>query len=370
MSENTVRIIAVGDIFLGEHPFTLGHGVTSVVKERGGDFLFSEIKEHLKEGDIILGNLEGIISPKEKNVTGVTSSIFWGEPECALSMKSVGFNCLSLANNHTAQHGIDVLQQTCQLLDMHNIKWTGFNRSTYDLPKPALFEIRGIRVGILAYCETQQYKLDTPILPLINIENIKRDIKLLKENTDIIIISLHWGDEFIDYPSPGQVKIAHEIIDAGANLILGHHSHTIQGIEQYKNGLIAYSLGSFVKDLWRKELRESIILKCELSIGRVEKYDIQPILINSRYQPGIYSGQSSTDFVKRLDLLSKEINLYNMNDFEYLQRDYIRTVKRLARMDKFDIIKHYIRNIFLYNEKMFFENILLILKRRLRKTNI
>jgi len=370
VSNKTVKILAVGDLFLGEHPFTLGHGVTSVTKEKGADFLFSRIKAHLKASDIVCGNLEGIISPKNKTEKGIKSAIFWGDPECAEAMKDAGFNCVFLANNHTAQHGIDALKRTCTLLDKHKIKWTGFNSSKPETPIPAIFNVRGIRVGFLSYCDTQQYHLDTIILPLIDIDNIKHDVSKLKKECDIVVISLHWGDEFIEYPSPKQVQIAHEIIDAGVHLILGHHSHTMQGIERYKHGLIAYSLGTFIKDLWRKELRESVILSCELTKEGVKQIDIVPVIINESYQPELHAGQDCHKFLKRLDALSEKIYSNNSRDPGELQQVYLREIKKLERTDKLDNIKHYMKNIFRYDKKLLIENIILILKRRIYKKNI
>lgn len=370
MTEKTIKIIAVGDIFLGEHPYTLNHGVATIVKKNGCGFLFSKIKEHLSGGDIICGNLEGIISPKKKEETGIKSAIFWGEPECAEALNKDGFNCLFLANNHTAQHGIDALKRTCQLLDKNNIKWTGFNDANPNSPIPAVFQVKGLKIGILAYCETQQYRLDTPILPVINIENIKRDINNLRKDCDIIIISLHWGDEFIDYPSPKQIQIAHEIIDSGAHLIIGHHSHTTQGIERYKNGLIAYSLGSFVKDLWQYKLRESVILKCEFSAEGIKSFDIVPIFINNKWQPEIYSGNAGNKLLKRVKDLSKAIEDYDTNEYENIQSKYMQEVKRLSLKDKIDTVLHYLANIFRYDKNLLLENIMLMLKRRIYGKNI
>lgn len=370
MKYNPVKITAVGDLFMGEHPFTLGHGVASITKKKGSDFIFRNIKSHLSKGDIVCGNLEGIISDKYQNETGIGYAIFWGEPESAAAIRNAGFNCLFLANNHTAQHGKDALARTCALLDKNSIKWTGYNSSSADVSTVASFNIRGNRVALLSYCETQQYNLDTPILPIINIDRITRDISDLKSCSDIIIISLHWGDEFIEYPSPNQVRIAHQIIDAGAHLILGHHSHAMQGIEQYKNGLIAYSLGSFVKDLWRKELRESIILNCEITKDGVKNFNYLPVYINDQYQPEIYTGIPSTTFMARLKLLSDKIlEIISVNS-QTLQNKYQQEVEKLARADRLDNLHHYIRNIFRYDKKLLLENIFLMLKRRIYRKNI
>ena len=140
MAEKSVSIIAVGDIFFGEHPVTLGHGVRTISRRNGCEFLFQKVRNYLKGADIVCGNLEGIISPKQNDETGVQKEIFWGEPTCAKAMRKVGINCLFLANNHTAQHGKNALERTCDLLDSNNIKWTGFNPANTDTPISAMFQ--------------------------------------------------------------------------------------------------------------------------------------------------------------------------------------------------------------------------------------
>jgi len=370
MSRDVVKLLAVGDIFLGEHPYTLGHGVTSVAKQRGCDFLFAKTSDYLLQGDIVCGNLEGIISPKQENEKGIKTSIFWGESTCASAMKNAGFNCLFVANNHTAQHGVKALKQTCELLDKNDIKWAGYNPSAPDTPIPVIFDVKGIKVGILAYCETQQYHLDTKILPIIHVEQIKNDVKKLRQECDVIVVSLHWGDEFIDYPSPKQTQIAHDIIDSGVHLILGHHSHAMQGIEKYNDGLIVYSLGTFVKDLWRKELRESIILNCDLTSTGIKQFSIIPIFINEKYQPELYDGQDGKEFIERLNQLSEKIDNSKLRNSKDLQKEYLQEVDKLSKFDKFEIYKHYTRNIMRYDKKLLFENIILMLKRRIFRRNI
>lgn len=369
MNDKTIKLVAVGDLILGDHPFTLGHGVTTVSKDEGCDFIFKKIKSHLQEGDIVCGNLEGIISPKKPNETGVAKNIFWGDSCCSSSLESAGFNCLFLANNHTAQHGQDALNRTCELLDNNNIKWTGYNPSDCS-SKPVFFNIKDINIGVLSYCDTQQYHLDNIILPMISEEQIEKDIFDLKKTCDVIIISLHWGDEFINYPSSEQIRLGRKIIDFGANLILGHHSHNMQGIEKYNNGLIVYSLGTFVIDLWKKDIRESVLFSCDITKKGVADYNILPIFINDRCQPEVYEGEDSLSFMKKMELLSDNLNKENYNLSDEYDKKYVKEVEQLTRIDKFGHLLHYIKNIHRFNKKMLFENILLILKRRILRKNI
>jgi poly-gamma-glutamate synthesis protein (capsule biosynthesis protein) len=367
----TVSVVAVGDIFLGEHPVTLNHGVNSVAKAKGCDAIFSAINQNIMSGDIVCGNLEGIISPKKPQEKGFKSKIYWGNPGCAAALRSAGFNCLFLANNHTAQHGRDALERTCRLLDRHKINWTGYNSADFSMPIPATFEVQGCRVAMLAYCETQQYQQDVPMLPMINYNIIKRQVLALKNESDIIIVSLHWGDEFIDYPSPGQIELAHSIIDLGVRLIVGHHSHTVQGIERYNHGLIAYSMGSFVKDLWPQKLRESVVLKCELSALGVGRYELTPVLINKYYQPEIYQGEKSERFLRRISQLSYRLKKYDpQKDAVRMNERYARDVKRLLLKDRAATFMHYLRYFFKYSPILLLENVSIIIMRRVFGKNI
>jgi poly-gamma-glutamate synthesis protein (capsule biosynthesis protein) len=370
-SKEKITIIAVGDIFLGEHPVTLNHGVNSIVKVKGCDFLFSAVSEYLAGGDIVCGNLEGIISPKKNDEKGIEYEIFWGQPECASALQSAGFNCLFIANNHFAQHGPDAIKRTCRLLDDNHIKWTGYHSETPTMPAPVIFSICNLRVALLAYCESQQYHLDTPMLPIINYDVIRKQIELLKSDCDIIILSLHWGDEFIEYPSPQQIDLARSLIDLGVHLILGHHSHTVQGIERYKHGLIAYSLGSFVKDLWPVKLRESIILRCTLTRTGVECYELTPIFIKKDYKPVFYAGEEGERFLNHIKKLSARLDAYNpLQDASRMHKDYLKDVKKLLISDRIGTLVHYITHLFKYDPSLLINNIRMMVMRRLYGRNL
>jgi gamma-polyglutamate biosynthesis protein CapA len=371
VNRNGVTLTAVGDIFLGEHPVTLNHGVATVVKQNGCAFLFEEMAKYLGKTDIVCGNLEGIISPKSTNNIGIESSIFWGPHECASALHTIGFNCLFLANNHNAQHGKEALQRTCNLLDENEIRWTGFNAIDPQSPTPACFDVEGLRVALLSYCESQQYRLDEHIMPIIDYERIEQDVSnLKKDGYDILVISLHWGDEFIDYPSPTQVTLAHKIIDLGVHLILGHHSHTFQGIERYKNGLIAYSLGSFVKDLWPRKLRESVILSCTLNRDSISHVDIIPIFINDKYQPVPCDPKTSAKLLNRFRDRSAMLEKPYSSSLAIHESRYKRDVKKLLAKDRFGTLVHYLTHLGSYDKKVLFENIRLMVKRRIYKKNI
>ena len=119
---------------------------------------------------------------------------------------------------------------------------------------------------------------------------IIKDILYARSISDIVAVSLHWGTENVFYPSPDQIKLARSFIDAGASLVLGHHPHVVQGVEIYKNGLIAYSLGNFQfeadpRKSIREETRQSIILSIHLNKNNVESYKMIPVKIDENLSP-------------------------------------------------------------------------------------
>jgi poly-gamma-glutamate synthesis protein (capsule biosynthesis protein) len=370
--ESKITITAVGDIFLGEHPVTLGHGVTSVARKKGPEFLFDNVRHLIKDSDIACANLEGIISPKLDSENTINQKIFWGDPSCTSALKNAGFNCLFLANNHTAQHGADALLRTCNLLDENEIQWTGFDPDNMGASKPARFEIKGVKISFLAYCDTQQYRLNEKILPIMDLDQMIEDIQQEKQYCDFLVFGLHWGDEFIDYPSKEQVETARALIDAGVNLIIGTHSHRLQGMEKYKNGLIIYSLGSFIKDLWPKKLRYSLILSLIIDGKDIVDYKITPIRITKNHRPEVLPQKPAERLLNDFDHLSKKISNLDLDQAQAQtwQENYENDVEKLLRMDRMSTALYYLTHVHRYDKRLLAQNVSLMVKRRLYKKNI
>ncbi len=139
--------------------------------------------------------------------------------------------------------------------------------------------------------------------------DIIRDIEFIKPRCDFIIISLHWGTENVFYPSPQQVELSRKLIDSGATIILGHHPHTIQGIERYKHGLIAYSLGNFQFDpkVSYTKINCSMILTCNFNRESLADYEIVPIVIDQNAVPAL-AKETRGEILNFVDKISKPIS--------------------------------------------------------------
>ena len=125
---------------------------------------------------------------------------------------------------------------------------------------------------------------------------------------DVVVVSLHWGDEFIDAPSPEDVALAHDIMDAGADLIIGHHPHVLRGVERYGRGYIVYSLGNFVCDmLWDERMRETAIVRCRLSRNGASDLTMVPARIGDDYRPTPLDGAPAAALLERIAALDATV---------------------------------------------------------------
>ncbi len=225
----------VGDIMLGDSFNMFGIGVGSKLSEKGASYIFNKVIPCLEKSDINIGNLECAFSNEVLNPLKNFKTHIAYSSEHVKCLRDAGFNILNMANNHTMQYGSSVFLYTETLLIQNEIKTIGTINNPYQC-----IEINKIKFSFLGYSlRPNQFKYQN--IQYINGDRRKilDDIKFLRKENDHVVVSLHWGDEYIDYPEEKQIVLAHELIDAGASLIIGHHPHVLQGIEHYRNGVIA-----------------------------------------------------------------------------------------------------------------------------------
>ena len=131
-----------------------------------------------------------------------------------------------------------------------------------------------------------------------------------RKKADFVIVSFHWGTEYTGQAGSEQRSLAHAAIDAGADLVLGHHPHVIQGLEIYKNRLIAYSLGDFVFDHYSRQTGEAFVLRVTLTTGGIVAVEVVPVYLNeSTGVPAAVTGDEADTILDRLATLSAGLGL-------------------------------------------------------------
>jgi len=264
------------------------------------------------------------------------------------------------------QHGEDAFQETVQVLNEVGICPAGLpDGSTYH-SIPVIFSTKGVSFGLLGYSlRPEEYSPDRVLYCSGNEQAIIKDIELLRPKVNKIIILIHWGDEFIPRPAPAQVTLARKMVDHGADIILGHHPHVVQGIEQYKGAVIAYSLGNFIFDMWQPPTQQGIILKISCLNDGSHRVDILPTRINNNYQPEIMSGKSLEKFFHQLNGYNSQFSSYN-SDHE----DYVRELRMCFQQYRNSVKSHYLNNLFKYNILYLLQFVPILLLRRFFKQHI
>jgi poly-gamma-glutamate synthesis protein (capsule biosynthesis protein) len=280
--EKISKLILVGDIMLAR-------GVQNQIKKNNDfKFPFLLVQSEFKTADLLFGNLEGVISDKGVNQGSVNS--FRADPRSVEGLTFLGFDVLSLANNHTLDWGREALSQTMDLLEKNGIVYAGVGRDYDSANEIKIKEVNGVRIAFMAYTDLMPsgFKATEQNAGIsdFNLNKIKEKIKEAKLWSDLVFISMHWGDEYQDRSNQKQQKIAHELIDAGVDVIVGHHPHVPEEIERYGNGWVIYSLGNFVFDQnFSKETMGGLMVEIVLTGKTISK--VVPVLlrINQTFQP-------------------------------------------------------------------------------------
>jgi poly-gamma-glutamate capsule biosynthesis protein CapA/YwtB (metallophosphatase superfamily) len=281
-SNRNVSIAFVGDIMLGR---TLAGRI-----ERGeGGMIFASVEPVLQSADLAVGNLECALG--EGGMQAAKAYTFLAPPKSAALLRGAGFDLLSLANNHSLDFGPDVFRLTGALLGENEIRFVGGGANAAQAHAPVRFEIGGLRVAFLAYVDVaSEYlsKFDTrswsaghtsPGIAWADDEEIKRDLQALNGDTDFVVVLFHYGTEAVVSPSHRQIQLSRLAVDYGADMIVGTHPHVVQGVEEYKDGLIFYSLGNFVFDGFDGSANKSAILWITISEKREITYSLMALNI-------------------------------------------------------------------------------------------
>ena len=226
-------ITAGGDMTIGGDVRKRGDSLFErELKKQGGDlnFLTRNVRDILLADDLTIVNFEGTLTTAPVYKTN-NQFVFSAPPEYVSILRDGGIEAVALQNNHVMDHGETGLKDTKAALESAGIVWS-------DAQNKGVYEINGVSIAMLTY---QQYREQVAELLI----KVPQDVQNAKALHDIVIVSFHWGAELDYKPNSNQIELGRATIDAGADLVLGHHSHRINPIEYYKGRYIVYSLGNF-----------------------------------------------------------------------------------------------------------------------------
>lgn len=336
MSDEVV-LLAVGDVEVRP---------TGLVLETAGmdaDEQLDLVRPILAGGDITFGQLETPISNRNSPRRTAHSADTILDPDaCARVLVNGGFDVMSFAGNHTSDMGFDAISDTLEAAKRHGLMLMGAGMDIHEAREPAIVERNGTKVGFLAYASVvppdaearedkpgmapvrattryEQFDWQPGTPPKIISEAVPEDLKAmvgdiekLRPQVDVLAVSFHWGIHFEPATvAMYQYEVGHAAIDAGADMILGHHAHILKPIEVYKGKPIIYSMGNFVFDCSYSRMerwdivahygvvmdpelpgygmpydsQKTVIVKARIQAGKVRQVSLIPCWINKKVQP-------------------------------------------------------------------------------------
>jgi poly-gamma-glutamate synthesis protein (capsule biosynthesis protein) len=273
--------VAIGDLMLARDLVTL-------MDRYGAIYPFEHVAPVLSDADITVANLEGTFT--DRGTPADKKYVFRTPPRDAAGLALAGIDVVSLANNHALDYGLEGLRDTIATLDAEGIAHCGAGENDVEARRPAILEVRGLRVAFLSYAATPDAVAAAPGVDGVawgDVDTISEDVRRAAEQADVVVVLLHAGNEYADEPSDTQRLLAQAAVEAGATLVLGHHPHVLQRWESRGRSFVAYSLGNFVFDLDEDDLAQlgpapfqTVALKITVSAGGVEKVEPIPVYID------------------------------------------------------------------------------------------
>lgn len=302
--ETTITISAVGDVTLGNHhmqDYAYSFRQTFDTVEDEGYF-FENVYDIFSADDMTLVNLEGVLTLSEQINEGRTYNIK-GDPEYVKILTAGSVEAVSMGNNHRLDYGEEGSRDTVEALESEGIVYAYDNNV-------GIYETKGIRIGYVSVNEASQGKAVEKIMQNgIN--------KLKEEGVDLILACCHWGTEREYYPEEYQQTFGRLCIDWGADLVIGHHPHVLQGIEEYQGKYIIYSLGNFCFGANRNPSDKDTMIftqtftfvegeKTEDTTVRIIPCSLSSVATRNDFKPTVAVGEEAERIINKINDFSRE----------------------------------------------------------------
>jgi poly-gamma-glutamate synthesis protein (capsule biosynthesis protein) len=298
------QVLAVGDINLAR--------AMEPAYQGNPEYPFVDVIDYLRSADFALGNFESSIGTTGTPADGKVFT-FQAPPEAAAILAQAGFDLMSLANNHAMDFGADSLMEGIAILENEGVVALGAGANQEAARQPYITEIDGVRLAFLAYVDVPAEYVGYDIriweagtiLPGIAWADpfeMSEDVAAVSEEVDHVVVILHSGFELVPSPSSIQRQASRAAIDAGASVVMGHHTHVLQGVEYYNGGVIFYGLGNFLfQDAGPPQ---SAMLNLWFDQDRLRAFWFRPVLIGDDGRPRIPTFEDAAAIQEEIRSLS------------------------------------------------------------------
>jgi poly-gamma-glutamate capsule biosynthesis protein CapA/YwtB (metallophosphatase superfamily) len=284
-----VTLMFGGDVTLADH----------FAEVMGKDYAkaFAAMPEY-KQADLAMVNLENPLTRATIPMPDKQFN-FKADPEAVQVLKDGGVSIVNVANNHTMDYEADGLKETLSTLDSAGIQYVGAGKDLTEARRPKIIDVKGQRIAFLSYWGDEYgAEANKPGINSIKEERIAEDIHAIRDQVDWVVVNFHWGQELAEAPADWQVKLGRFTVDQGADMVVGHHPHVLQGTEVYKGRPIAYSLGNFIFGGNPNTDYDTAVMKVSLKDKQM-KVEMLPVKVQA-YQPKVAEGEQGKQILDQV----------------------------------------------------------------------
>jgi len=279
------------------------------------DYPYEEVKDIISEADLAIGTLNASISDYPPHTGCVRTYVLVGGSDNADALADAGFDVMSVATNHIKNCGLTNCGDRAFFDTLDNLRRVGIlpvgaGANHEEAMQPVVVEVNGVRFGFVSLGQIEQMAFageDTPGIAILTEENIKIAIDAARQVSDVVIFMPHWGPEEVSVPNWIQRNLAQDIVAAGADIVVGNHTHVVQAIQEIDGVPVFYGLGNFVFDQDLQPNQQGVILLIKFEGDKFIGYELIPTHVDEDGRVHIAKPEEAAEILERIKSASQEI---------------------------------------------------------------
>jgi poly-gamma-glutamate capsule biosynthesis protein CapA/YwtB (metallophosphatase superfamily) len=285
-------------------------------KRNDPGYPYAEVADMIREADLAVGTLNATISDYPIKTGCVPTFVLVGDSRNAPALAEAGFDVMSVATNHIKNCGLSNCGDKAFLDTLENLKRAGVvpvgaGRNLAEALEPVVLTVKGVRFGIVSLGQIEAMAFageNTPGIAILDDDNLRSAIAAAQEISDVVIAMPHWGPEYSPHPNYYQLHFAELAVQAGADLVVGNHTHVVQAIQEIGGVQVFYGLGNFVFDQnWSEETQQGVILRVEFEGQHFIGYELIPTRVDGEGRVRLAEEAEALEILDRIHTVSSRL---------------------------------------------------------------
>jgi poly-gamma-glutamate capsule biosynthesis protein CapA/YwtB (metallophosphatase superfamily) len=277
---------------------------------------YAEVSSLIREADLAVGTLNATISDYPPATGCVPTFVLVGDSRNAAALAEAGFDAMSVATNHIKNCGLSncgdrAFLDTLENLRLAGVAPVGAGNNLAQALEPLVLTVKGVRFGIVSLGQIEPMAFageDTPGIAVLDDDNLRASIAAARQLSDVVIAMPHWGPEYSPTPNYYQLHFAQVAVEAGADLVVGNHTHVVQAVQEIDGVQVFYGLGNFVFDQnWSRETRQGLILRVEFEGDRYQGYELIPTHVDGDGRVRLADAAEAAEILERIEAASRKL---------------------------------------------------------------